>query len=213
MQYPLWCNDTKLNLAMAFVFHPGVGPDGDMNGPFSSHWKRRISTRDIIEREAPDVVQKALGTDPDIVFVESSLWDLHTWNEKSSEWTSLKRIQKWCDHDLPNLLATVRSVFGRSQIMFRTAPPVQNDVRHMFSNKEIDNMYNCVAQHMHHGLLFGQYKVLDYRKIMQDQLAKNSDRGSLYIDRLHPSQLPALLYMKEAVRLLGLRVDVTVNES
>jgi hypothetical protein len=78
------CFDATLNTRVGFIFHAGVGYNGDLLPPFHKSFKKtvtRVSTRDILKRIANTTAHDMLQGSPDLVVVDSSLWDLAVWKE------------------------------------------------------------------------------------------------------------------------------------
>jgi len=107
-------------LGMAFLQHPGVGLRGDLDHPF---WNKEAKTRRFLHSEnnetrkpqgtsmdhktwiftptwqviqhAPQFSKTAFGTDaPDLVVVESSLWDLAGWWQNTGHLATPQRIRQ-----------------------------------------------------------------------------------------------------------------------
>merc|ERR1719188_2244823 len=65
---------------------------------------------------------------PDMVVVESSLWDLFTWASVGLKNVTKERLHQWGDRDLRHLMARVSETFPQSRIVFRTAPRVHHSM-------------------------------------------------------------------------------------
>merc|ERR1740138_704772 len=103
---------------MGFIFHPGVGYNGTLHHPFHSSYSTRpeayvgaYGTGAILKWHANSTSWAMLGGPPDLVVVDSSLWDLAVWREQDKTQVSTKRVKAWCQHDLPLLLETVAETF------------------------------------------------------------------------------------------------------
>jgi len=206
-----WCFDESLNTRVASMFHPGVGYNGDLEDPFYTG-RRGIpdnfkwSTMRILDVHARRLAQMALQGDPDLVVVDSSLWDLSAWVEKDGREVSDARVRRWCQHDLPGLLAKVSDVFPSSRVVFRTAPNCQNcpSGGALFGNPAIDQLYKCITSSTRGGKLFDKYEVVDYYAIVKNIPADDPQASSLYeSDGYHPSWYASLKYVNETLRLLG----------
>jgi len=207
-----WCFDESLNTRVASMFHPGVGYNGDLEDPFYTG-RRGIpenfkwSTMRILDVHARRLAQMALQGDPDLVVVDSSLWDLSAWVEKDGREVSDARVRRWCQHDLPGLLAKVSDVFPSSRVAFRTAPnclhcPTRGAA--LFGNPAIDQLYKCITSSTRGGKLFDKYEVVDYYAIVKNIPADDPQASSLYeSDGYHPSWYASLKYVNETLRLLG----------
>jgi hypothetical protein len=216
-----WCSDTTLNTTLGFIFHPGVGYKGDLHGPFHSsyigfkHHHGTYSTHAILEQYLNTTAWSMLQANPDLVVVDSSLWDLAVWREQDNITDNaevpVERVRQWCVHDLPNLLGNVSEVFPTSRIAFRTAPTIMESLLpghelEKFTRHEIEMLYDCINSSMVEGALFGKYEVIDYHEIMANISARGLPQHRLYRpDGYHPSSYPSALYVNEILRRVGVK--------
>jgi len=201
------CYDANADATFSYVLIPGTGYDGSLQPPFFTGFMP--DTQTIVSRIAPAVI----GARPDMVVVDSSLWDLANWQLTKGEeqpFDVAKRVGKWCAHALPTLLDAVSGAFPNSRVVFRTAPAT---LANCTTKKEggvcwhpgIDLFHECVMNSLSGGKLFGRHDVIDYYKIMAE-LWKTHDPVVLYRekDQVHPSTVPALHYFNAIFALLGL---------
>jgi len=228
-----WCEDRKNNLNIASLFHPGVGHAGDLKAPFFYRWTPHgldgvaysPDTKDILDGGlASTAATHLLKGTPNIVVVDSSLWDLAAWHtldangellmksntsnasDVKDELNSKKRVKQWCDHDLPLLLDSVANAFPDSRVAFRTAPTFsgqkQNWPWFSLTSKDVGDLYACVEEKTTEGGLFGKYTVIDYREVVHS-LKKRKMRDVFMKDGMHPDALPSLLYINEIIKTAG----------
>jgi hypothetical protein len=202
-----WCVDDSLNVKVSFMFHPGVGYNGDLQPPFHVGWNDALSTKDILDNYANGTSRHMLHQDPDLVVVDSSLWDLAVWREVAGRTASQGRVQQWCVHDLPNMLEKVAAAFPTSRIAFRTAPTVLENNRvfgamYGIAREEIDSLYGCITSRTIGGKLYGKYDVIDYYGIVKGLVEENFP-DLFKEDGYHPTGYPSALYMNEILKLLG----------
>jgi len=210
-----WCSDTTHNIRMGFMFHPGVGYYGDLKKPFHSTWYKgahayagAYSTREILRNHASSTSWAMLGGPPDLVVVDSSLWDLAVWRQEDKKQVSRERVRQWCQHDLPGLLELVTEKFPTSRIVFRTAPtmgtlaPGEKGGLEQFDKQEIEFLYDCITSSTIEGMLFGRYEIIDYHAIMQ-KLVDRDVPGAFLGDGFHPGWYPSALYINEILRRVG----------
>jgi len=219
--YRVGCYDEKRRLNIGFSFHPGVGINGDLRPPFYNRTQWGSSIRQIIseQEELHRCSARMVGElSPDVVVVDSSLWDLSTWASWGMQNVTADRVQQWGKHDLRNELARVSEAYNQSRIVFRTAPAVYRtkwvtsdaglEYRDIaaISNEGIRMMQMELRKHFIDGKLYGKYEVIDYNQIMV-KLVK--ERGfidpSLWLkDGYHPGAEPSRIYLNEILRLMNL---------
>jgi len=227
--------DGPRNVGIAVLQHPGVGLHGDLDGgfwnpslvghtvnngtrgawlpegaawenPSEAHWKF-YSTRVVIDKAAK-FGHAVLGTNtPDLVVVETSLWDLAGWWQQTGHQATPERLEQWCDKDLPYLLKRVTDVFTQSRVVFRTAPLVAPWNNEKWTQANFEAMHECVVRRSAGtGEVFEHVGVIDYHEIM-DKLIASTAESSLQelwkADGYHPAALPGRLYLNEIFRLLG----------
>jgi len=211
-----WCFHHKLNVKLGYIWHPGVGLNGDLHSPFAL--ARSKSTSAILSKYANETSLDMLGASPHLVVVDSSLWDLLAWRFGDSglktidgkpSWGEPKevtevRVGQWCFHDLPNLLERVSEVFPTSRIAFRTAPTIEHTPGYeKFEKRDIELLYRCITTFTTGGKLLGKYDVIDYHAIM-DKLIDRKLPDLFNKDGYHPGAYPSLLYINEVLRHVGL---------
>lgn len=221
------CADRARDLAVGFVFHPGVGYRGDMQPPFYNRTKYGNIASSIIGEGREALLKHSLRMigerQPDMVVVDTSLWDLVVWAsiDKTGD-PSEARLRQWCDHDMPNLLHRVWGAFSASRIVFRTAPTTARPIWlkpegvPQFSDRGIEAMYDCVRRNSVKGKLFGKFDVIDYHGIVDElgykhlpapggqRSARVKDQEMWLHDGYHPNKEPARRYMNEILRLMNL---------
>ncbi|CAK0847471.1 unnamed protein product [Prorocentrum cordatum] len=222
--YRVGCYDEERQLNIGFVFHPGVGINGDLQPPFynrtqwGSNIGQPISDDKVLRKWSSSMVGELF---PDMVVVDSSLWDLSTWASWGMRNVTADRLRQWGMRDLKNELARVSEAYNKSRIVFRTAPAVYKtkwvvsdtgyeykDVA-VFSNDGIRQMQKELRKHIKDGKLYGKYEVIDYSQIMDDLIQeRGADDPSLWLkDGYHPkteSAEPSRRYLNEVFRLMGL---------
>jgi len=211
------CTDKKRDLAMGFVFHPGVGYHGDLKPPFYNRTRYGNITSSIIGRGQEALFEhseRMVGERfPNMVVVDSSLWDLANWASRDGrDEPSPKRLQQWCDHDLGRLMYQVQRSYNKSRIVFRTAPitakPHRVEGVEQFSEAAIEFMHQCVKAKSRSGKLFGTFDVIDYHRLVDQLMPKNKsgkmmkDATQWLLDGYHPNKEPARLYINEILRLI-----------
>lgn len=220
-----WCEEEKLNLNIASLFHPGVGHAGDLQAPFFYRWAPKgldgvaysPSTKDILDGGlASEAATYLLKGTPTIVVVDSSLWDLAAWHtiDGADALNSKKRVRQWCDHDLPLLLGSVQNAFPNSRVAFRTAPTFSGQKQDWpwfsLTSRDVSDLYACVEEKTTDEGLYGKYTVIDYRELVHG-LKKRKMRDVFMKDGMHPDALPSLLYVNEIIKTVGSRPPY-VNE-
>jgi len=121
------CTDKERGLAVGFWFHPGVGINGDLQPPFFNESRYGNGLQNPISdtRGLSKLSIEFLGEQsPDLVVVESSLWDLATWASWGYKNVTDERLSQWGRSDLRKLLHRVSETFNKSRIVFRNAPTV-----------------------------------------------------------------------------------------
>jgi len=230
-------NDMSRNLSIAVLQHPGVGLHGDLDGPFwnpgllhkpNRTWRRPkgtgpdnagqngakwrlLPTREVI-RHAPGFCRIAFGTNqPDLVVVDSSLWDLAGWWQMTGHQATPERIEQWCNKDLPSLLEAVTSVFKESRGVFRTAPQVAPWSTERWTQANFEAMHQCVERRSAGtGEVLEHVGVIDYHEIMDKLILRESDGDNIVkdlwrLDGYHPADLPGRLYLNQIFKLLGVQ--------
>mmetsp|Transcript_59634 Transcript_59634/g.158562 ORF Transcript_59634/g.158562 Transcript_59634/m.158562 type:complete len:323 (-) Transcript_59634:96-1064(-) len=211
--YPVesaWCINEDLHLKMGYIYHPGVGANGDLHKPTAL--AKGPSTGAILKTYANATSFYMLNGNPHLVVVDSSLWDLLVWRlgtlgggrpmPEPKEVTT-GRVQQWCKHDLPLLLQSVSEVFPTSRVAFRTAPTIDHTPTHeKFEKRDIELLYKCIVDSTQNGKLFGQYEIIDYHALMQPLIDRNVS-DLFKADGYHPTQYPSALYINEVLRRVG----------
>jgi len=190
------------DIQVEYVHHPGVGYYGNLSAPYFG--KLHGTTEDIIK----DAYAATKDQPPDIVVVDSSLWDLANWGSHDKHPALKKRISKWCDHDIPLLLQKVENLFGAEKTVFRTAPFVEKDRkigRHfIWSKKNIKQMYACLESNIVGGKLFGRFQVIDFHKMFADALELTDNKKAMWMkDGYHTSPMVTKTYADAILALLG----------
>jgi len=230
--------DDKRNTGVAVLQHPGVGLNGNLEEPFwnpgighttvKTNAKKPAGTKPPgtawespqeagwqyqptykVIQAAPELARTAFGQAPDLVVVESSLWDLATWWQQLGHRATPKRLQHWCNHDLPYLLKNVTDIFKQSRVVFRTAPTVALWNNERWTQADFDALHDCVKRRSAGtGKVFEDVGVIDYHEIMDTLIsstAKDSLDGLWKPDGYHPSAVPGRLYLNEIFKLLGVQ--------
>jgi len=227
--YRLNCVDEERDLAIGFRAHPGVGMNGDFQPPFWNHTfpmveHSEVSSSQELHKEVMGIMNMKGEQFPDMVVVESSLWDLFTWASWGLKNVTEERLHQWGHSDLKHLMARVSETFPQSRIVFRTAPRVHHSVflqvilkdesHHAYSVEypdiavvsveAIDSMRREVDKQMQNGKLYGLYEVVDYYKIMNDLIEERgfADPSLWMKDGTHPSREPSRRYMNEVLQLM-----------
>jgi len=199
------------DISVDYVHIRGVGIKGNLRGPYYFYpTKGDLTTAEIIN----NTYNRLKGSPPDLVVVDSSLWDLANWATRDLHVATEERIQRWCDHDIPLLLQYIADRFGTAKTVFRTAPAVRHEKLgskgkmgqvKLWKKATIEGMYNCIQSKMQGDKLFGLYKVIDYHKIIAD--ATNSSTlppDSMYLgDGIHPTPQVTRLYADAILAMLG----------
>lgn len=210
-----WCFDRSLNVKIGAMFHPGVGYKGDLEYPFWHYWGSPLSvisgagnysTKTLLDKYAINFSQSMFQREPDMVVVDSSLWDLAVWQQEDGDDERAERpqerVQQWCQHDLPGLMATVSRTFPDSRVAFRTAPECLTCSINKFTNRMIEQLHECITQSTRRGKLFGMYDIIDLRGLMQNLSAGAYREYAYREDGYHQSKYASLLYLNEVFRHL-----------
>lgn len=213
-----WCRSSELNVRMSYVFHPGVGVNGDLDEPSFSNGP---STGQILKHFAKEASMVMLKAEPTLIVVDSSLWDLASWNVgplhgHTESWVythtpiaknvTKERVQQWCEHDLLTLLSEVSAIFNTSRIVFRTAPTILRD-NFKFRKADIELLYNCINSiRTQDNKLFGKYDIIDYHEIIQKQIDRHVTGLFNFQDGYHPTGYPSELYINDILLHVGLKM-------
>mmetsp|Transcript_25252 Transcript_25252/g.65964 ORF Transcript_25252/g.65964 Transcript_25252/m.65964 type:complete len:339 (+) Transcript_25252:91-1107(+) len=210
---PFWNPSVTHEVAQAHSNgRPGRIPKNtlpDHGGKNGAHWKYEPTWK-IIE-DAPNFGHITFGPQPpDLVVVESSLWDLASWWQLTGHQATPERLEQWCNKDVPYLLKKVTDAFPKSQVVFRTAPQVapENKGAERWTHANFETMHDCVMRRSAGtGKVFEHVGVIDYHGIMDKLISSTSDeklRRDLWLeDGYHPSDVPGRLYLNEIFKLLG----------
>jgi hypothetical protein len=222
--YHVGCKNEERDLAIGFSFQPGVGINGDLQPPFYNRTRypniqNHIGDKKELHKDCKGMVGELF---PDMVVVDSLLWDLATWASWGAKNVTEERVRQWGNYDLYNLLARVSEAFPTSRVVFRTGPAVYkpkflnepellNLSIAVISADGVNMMNSELDRHMTKGKLYGKYHVVDYKKIMNDLI---KERGfvdpSLWLkDGYHPSKEPSRRYMNQILWLMNMK---TVDE-
>lgn len=187
--------------------------------PVDDHLQH-ATTEQIIDIDAPQLAKRTLGTDaPNIVVVESSLWDLVKWWEWSGSppmdkyETPNLNIQAWCTQEMPDLLKRVRQQFPSSQVLFRT-PPTVEEIEHPVMHGETPEAIESLAKCIHAQLR--EDEVFDYRQLVDDligqasELVRNNPRVNparliFSSDGRHPGKCAGIKYFHALLSKFGMR--------
>jgi len=219
--YRVKCTDKDRGLAVGFWFHPGVGINGDLQPPFFNESRYGAGLRNPISdrRGLSKLSIQLLGEQsPDLVVVESSLWDLATWASWGFKNVTDERLSQWGDSDLRKLLHRVSETFNKSRIVFRNAPTVYktrfliNSNTHQYSDVAVSSadaiykMNHELHKHLRNGKLYGKFEVINYNKIMDDLIKERGFRDpSLWLkDGYHPSGEPSKRYFNKILELMNM---------
>jgi len=213
--------DGPRQVGISVLQHPGVGLHGDLDIPFyNPNQKRRppgtelensdgahgkiLPTYKVIS-DAPAFARGVLGPGPNLVVVETSLWDLAGWKQQTGHHATPERLQQWCDKDLPFLLKKVTDVFPQSRVVFRTAPQVAEWNNVKWTQANFEAMHECVVRRSAGtGEVFKGVGVIDYHEIMDKLIASAAKKNDLWRpDGYHPSALPGRLYLNQIFGLIG----------
>lgn len=195
--------------------------NGDLRPPFynktryGSHVEQPISSSQKLYTWSKGMVKDQF---PDMVVVDSSLWDLATWASWSAMSVTEERLRQWGDSDLKNLLARVSKTFHKSRVVFRTPPAVYKTklLRSestgnilnvgVFSPDGVQRMYSELKKHVINGSLYGKYEVLDYNKIMGDLIKERGfvDPQLWLKDGYHPGKEPSRRYVNQILQLMNM---------
>jgi len=233
----LWCQNEERDHKVGYEFHPGVGMKGDMKPPF---WNRTRYGAEIgnpvlggdipgsmpLKKQALQLMNMPLNLTqfPDLVVVESSLWDISTWASWGSKNVTEERLRQWGDRDLRNLMTRVSEAFNESRVVFRSAPITYKTVfltsdsdpqKHLdvavYGPDSVHMMKHELDRQIVGGKLYGKYEVLDYYKIMIDLIKERGvvDPHLWMPDGVHPGKEPSRRYMNQILQLMNM---ATVKE-
>jgi len=172
-------------------------------------WKSSTNQEHILD-DAPLFAEEMLGTrDPDIVVVQSVLWDTMNWGylggaTEETAWNSAtpKLVAQWCYKDFPAVMSWVTQAFPNSIVVFRTIPTMQiKNVRLVGRAKEgLEVLNNCLKHH-----LAFQYGFIDYRQIVDDLISAGVD-GIFQNDGYHLSAEAGMRYLNAIMNhLVGVK--------
>jgi len=227
------CIDHERGLNVGFWFHPGVGLTGDLTQPFYNNTKygAKLSNPIANKSELIKLSIRFMGHEfPDLVVVDSSLWDIATWTSQTGKNMTDERLKQWGETDLVKLLFRVSEAFPKSRIVFRTAPTVYDTktfVTHdgrkhedvaVFSPDSVYKMNNELYKHIYGpkagagaGKLYGKFEVLYYNKIMNALIKERGFRDpTLWLkDGYHPCPEASKRYFNKILQLMNM---TTVEE-
>jgi len=146
--------------------------------------------------------------DPDLVLLDSALWDLAKWWQRRGSPRSRRGAQpvqaaaddmrEWCHKDVPEALHWVKDAFPRSTIAFQV-PPTILEAQYGRSPKALDQMAACIKTE----LAGGSTVLIDYHKLMDEELTKVAARQDAFRikdghpDPIHPAVQVGLEYIGE----------------
>lgn len=139
--------------------------------------------------------------EPDLIVVDSSLWDLEQWwlmagKPKSGGHIGAGILQKWCHIQVPQLISRVQNQYPTSKVVFRNIPRVSPASHKTWGGSvEIpaqDFMNACISQELNK-----KVDIIDYNQIMNDFIARSGTSGAYKKDGYHPSDAVSLVYMNE----------------
>jgi len=217
----LVCIDQERGLNVGFFFHPGVGVKGDLEPPFhnGTRWGANLHNPISNPKELIKMSRQFMGHEfPDLVVLDSSLWDLATWASQTGKNMADERLIQWGNSDLFNMLNRVSEAFPQSRIVFRTAPAVydskyfttKDNIVHsdvaVFSPDLVSNMNSEVKKHLAKGKLYGKYEIIDYNKIMDGLLKERGFRDpTLWLkDGYHPTAEAGRRYFNKILQFMNM---------
>jgi len=214
------CFSKELHASVGYMFHPGVGINGDLHRPTAL--ARYKATGAILKSYANATAFQIFKASPHLVVVDTSLWDLMGWRLGTPRGQGLpalptpvteERFQQWCQQDMPNLMKIVSQKFPTSRIAFRTAPTILFTPKYeKFERHDVDMLYQCINSSTENGMLLGKYEIIDYHKIMEHLIDRKVP--DLYMaDGYHPTWYPSRLYVNEILRRVGLNPQDPVEPS
>lgn len=189
----LHCYCTFDGFTLVYSFHPGATPPPYYAG--TGFGVIEASTHETIESRLQEI-KLLFGKRPDATIVESSLWDVANWWQRSGkpeDWPiPHEQIHHWSHETIPSFLAFVQGVNPHGRIAFRSPPTAFDNswrdwTQHI--SDVIDTM--CIslrasAQSETH-LLPGNYPLLDYHKVVERTCkALGGPCRNWYKDALHP---------------------------
>lgn len=201
-------------ITLAYMFHPGAGsPPYWLHNNLKHHTggaqEQHLLTQDIVTLDAVNYTQRVFNSNPSLIVVESSLWDLAKWWDASGKPDMNNgtyvpphtQIQNWCSHEIPELLSWVDAAFPGSRIAFRTPPTVQYKGMGE-SSENIELMQQCILGHTQGSRVYGKYDLIDYHGIMDDLIKQGKD--NLWLDNRHPGPEASHAYIDAMLKMLQL---------
>lgn len=206
-----WCALDQ-STTLVFTFHPGAtpGPYYDLYyksfGPIAASTDM-LTTTDMLRTRAAQITH-AFGKPPDSALVDSSLWDIANWWQKSGrpqDWpVPHQEIVNWCQTTIPNFLTFVKALLPHTRIAYHSPPPAFATTWEPWTvriDQIVNEMYSCLVSKMNSGLLYGKYPFIDFFKIVQaQQLVNGGQMRAMYKDDLHPAPALSLVYMAEVLK-------------
>jgi len=183
----LWCSPIG-GFSMAFLLNFGYGEPPYYTKIEANFWHDRSEEHIMIDGH--EVSVRGLGTsEPSVVVVDSSLWDLSRWWEQKGKPESSDvpddKLLEWCHEGVPQIINWTARAFPKSAIAFRT-PPTMVYAEFGRTPEAIEKMADCIRKE-----LIGKVDLIDYHALV-DSLG---DRISgLYTNAAHPSRLINLMY-------------------
>jgi hypothetical protein len=186
---------------MVYVYHPGASLP-----PYFHGYVGTLTTNEIVDRSAHDIVLK-FGQRPTAIVVDSSLWDVSNWWQKSGfppepYPVPSPFIAHWCQMDLPNLLLYIGAAYPEIPIAYRTPPPVFVGNEYGQSPQIIDAMNQCINEKVEFlsKKVYSKYKLIDFYGIVKKAFLHTTDPQSIYRDVLHPGQELSLSYVNHVLQ-------------
>lgn len=162
--------------------------------------KRKVPVKlprsEYLQTYIKNYMQKQATASPDLVVVDSSLWDVAKWVRFPDGKTQEQHVEKWCRQDIPNLLQSVQETFPSSRVVFVTQPRVTSRAKDKFANgvHTLTAMYQCITSELH-----GKTDIIDYHGILEDKLQDSTEQVMFMKDGYHPAEPVAKEYLNEVM--------------
>jgi hypothetical protein len=183
---------------LVYAFQPGASAP-----PYWRDYVGTLNSQQIILQSSQDI-PKYFGRPPTAVVVDASLWDVSNWWQKAGMPPEpypvpQRELSQWCHTDLPQLLSWVSAAYPKSEIAFRTPPPVFPGNGYGQSVANVEEMNRCAKDWGYDAMtqkVFQNYHLIDYHDLVEKFLLhQTGPRLSFYKDVLHPGKELSLEYI------------------
>jgi len=185
-------------LTLFNTFHPGASDpphytwDTDRK-PWQNYTVQGIATSKVKK------LRKTFGKNPDVIIVNSDVWDVHAWWQYSGRPASWpvphSYVKTWCHSTIPQLLDFLQQLVPTARVVFRSPQPsINNNNLPVLKtiNETMDEMAACIRKSAYNAThLFAdtgpKYRLLDWTELVGRKLQTwGGDVSKWYYDSYHP---------------------------